>query len=101
MNNPIVPTGKPLPVPMVLDDYEEYHDYASQAIDTLIARNTSFTADDLRNMTPAPTNPNWTGKVFQDYARQKLIVKTGYEMARSKVRRGGTLARWIGVMRRG
>lgn len=92
--------SKPLPIPMVLDDYWEYHEYASQGMDTLIARNTEFTADDLRNMTPAPTNPNWTGKVFQDYARQKLIVKTGYEMARSKARRGGTLARWIGVMRR-
>lgn len=93
-------TSKPLPIPMVLDDYEEYHHYASEAMDTLIARNTSFTADDMRNMTPAPSNPNWTGKVFQDYARQGLIVKTGYEMARAKARRGGTLARWVGVMRR-
>ena len=92
--------SKPLPIPMVLDDYDEYHDYACQAMDTLIARNLSFTADDLRDMTPAPSNPNWTGKVFQDYARQGLIVKTGYEMARAKARRGGTLARWIGVMRR-
>lgn len=89
--------SNPLPVPMVLDDREEWFAEAGRGMDSLIARGQSFTADDLRNIIPAPANANWVGALFTNYRAMKLIRKVGYEMARSSSRRGGTLARWKAI----
>lgn len=94
-------TSKPLPVPMVLDQKDEWFEAANRGMDALIARNVSFTADDLRDMIPAPANSNWVGNVFQAYRSMGLIKTTGFEVSRSRSRRGGSLRRWVGVKQRG
>lgn len=92
--------SKPLPVPMVLDDRAEWFEVANRAMDVLIARGVSFTADDLRDLVPMPANPNWIGAIFKGYQSMKLIRTVGFELSRSSSRRGGSLRRWVGVKHR-
>ncbi|MFJ5105492.1 MULTISPECIES: hypothetical protein [unclassified Glutamicibacter] len=92
--------SKPLPVPMILDTRAEWFEAANAGMDTLIARNTSFTADDLRDLVPMPANPNWVGAIFKGYQSMKLIRTVGFELSRSSSRRGGSLRRWVGVKHR-
>lgn len=87
--------SKPLPVPMVLDRKDEWFEAANRGMDALIAKGHSFTADDLRDLTPMPSNPNWVGNVFQAYQAMKLIRYVSHERSRSKSRRGGAVARWV------
>ena len=93
---------KPLPVPMFLDTRDEWMDAAERAMDVLVARGGSFTADALRDMVPVPGNPNWFGIVFRRFVNLGLIEQVGFELSRSKSRRGGVLRRWAPVeVRRG
>lgn len=92
--------SKPLPVPMVLDDRAEWFEVANRAMDALIARDVSFTADDLRDLVPVPANGNWVGSIFKCYQSMKLIRMVGFEVSRSRSRRGGSLRRWVGVRQR-
>lgn len=93
--------SKPLPVPMVLDDRAAWFEAANRGMDALIARNFSFTADDLRDMIPSPSNPNWVGAVFTAYQAKGLIRYVQHERSRSRSRRGGAVARWTAVKQRG
>lgn len=93
--------SKPLPVPVVLDRKDEWFEAAKRGMDALVARGYSFTADDLRDMIPAPSNPNWVGAVFTAYQSMGLIRYVQHERSRSRSRRGGAVARWTAVKQRG
>lgn len=93
--------SKPLPVPMVLDDRAAWFEAANKGMDALVARGYSFTADDLRDMIPSPSNPNWVGAVFTAYQSMGLIRYVQHERSRSRSRRGGAVARWTAVKQRG
>lgn len=86
--------SKPLPVPMFKDDRAEWFDAAHKAMDALIARGRVFTADDFRDLVPMPANPNWVGNVFNTYKAWGYISQDGFDIARSRSRRGGVLRRW-------
>ena len=92
---------KPLPVPMVLDDRAAWFEAANAGMDALIARGGSFTADDLRDMIPAPSSDKWQGALFKAYQSMKLIRPVGYELSRSASRKSGVLRRWEPVVSRG
>ena len=92
---------KPLPVPMVLDNQAEWDEMARDAMNAKIERGQNFTADDIRDVTPVPTNPNWIGRLFLEYSNRGLIKYVGHERSRSRARRGGALARWQPVVSRG
>ena len=94
-------TSKPLPVPMILDTRAEWFEAANAGMDALIARGNSFTADDLRDMIPAPASDKWQGALFQAYKSMKLIKPVGYEQSRSASRKSGVLRRWAPVVTRG
>lgn len=86
--------SKPLPVPMVLDNHDEWMDAAHKGMDALVGRGRTFTADDLRDIVPVPSNPNWVGTLFQAYKAHGYIRPVGHEVSRSRQRRGGVLRRW-------
>lgn len=86
--------GKQLPTPMVLDTKDEWFEAADAAIVDLVNRGRPFTADDLRELVPAPGHPNWVGSAFQHAAGAGLIRQTGFEQSRTKSRNGGVLRRW-------
>lgn len=92
-------TSNPLPVPMVLDTRAEWFEAANKGMDALIARGHSFTADDLRDMIPAPSSDKWQGVLFQAYQSMKLIKPVGYEQSRHKSRKSGVLRRWAPVVK--
>lgn len=94
-------TSKPLPVPMVLNQRNEWFEAANAGMDALIARGNSFTADDLRDMIPAPASDKWQGALFKGYQSMKLIKPVGYEQSRSASRKSGVLRRWAPVVTRG
>ena len=87
---------------MALDDRAEWMEAAEKAMFVLIGTGRTFTADDLREITPVPSNFNWPGLVFQSFEQQGYIAQVGFELSRSKSRRGGVLRRWAPVeVRRG
>lgn len=86
--------SKPLPVPMVLDDREEWMEAAFKGMDALVARGRDFSADDFRDLVPVPRVGNWVGSVFTAYQTAGYIKPIGFELSRAKSRRGGVIRRW-------
>lgn len=93
--------SKPPPIPVVLNNHDEWGEAARAAMNGFIARGVSFTADDLRDVTPAPKHANWVGPLFGEYQAKGLIRYVQHERSRSRSRRGGAVARWTAVKQRG
>lgn len=88
---------KPPPVPMILDQKDEWMEAAYKGMDALIARGVPFTADSLRDLVPVPRVANWVGAVFSAYREHGFIKPVGFEQSRARSRRGGVLRRWAVV----
>ena len=56
-----------------------------------------FTADDVRELIPAPDHPNRTGARFHAANRAGLIRPTGFALSRSRSRHAGVLRVWQGI----
>lgn len=92
--------SKPLPISVVFNNHDEWDEAARAALNGFIERGVSFTADDLRDVTPVPKHANWVGPLFGEFQAKGLIRYVGHERSRSASRRGGALARWVGVKHR-
>ncbi len=92
--------GRSLPVPMPLDYRDEWFEAFNNKLAEKIASGLTLTADDMRKELPEPGNPSWWGCAFRAAASRGLIRPVAFESSRASSRRGGSLQRWVGVMRR-
>ncbi|MHC6175425.1 hypothetical protein [Glutamicibacter sp. X7] len=83
-----------MPVPMVLDTKAEWLEAAATAIADLASEGHTFTADAVRERIPAPAEPNWFGAAFSAARESGVIEAVGFELSRTRSRRGGVLRRW-------
>lgn len=67
------------------------------AIAHLASTGVPFTADDVRDLIPAPDHANRPGARFTAAARAGLIRPCGYALSRSRSRHAGVLRLWVGV----
>jgi len=70
---------------------------ADAAIEYLAATDVEFTADDLRDLVPAPDHPARVGARFSAAMKAGLIRPTGYAISRSTTRHAGVLRTWVGT----
>lgn len=83
-----------------LDDKAEWFELANTELDKLIATKHLFSADDLRDKLPEPGHPNWFGSVFLAASAKNRIKQMGFQLSRSKSRRGGVVRVWTPVINR-
>lgn len=87
------------PAALTLDDRAEWFHDANEALDYLIGSRHLFSADDLRDKLPVPAHPNWWGALFGAAHRSGRIKPMGFQLSRSKSRRGGVVRVWAQVIK--
>lgn len=85
---------------MFLDTRDEWFAAANAALDDLIASKHLFSADDLRDKLPAPGHANWWGALFSGAKESNRIKAMGFQLSKSKSRRGGVVRVWTPVINR-
>ena len=66
------------------------------AVEYLASTRIPFTADDVREMIPAPDHPNRVGARFNAAYKAGRIAPVGYALSRSRSRHAGVLRLWSG-----
>ncbi len=73
----------------------------SSCMDTAIAYLAStgipFSADDCRDLVPAPSSPNQVGARFRSAYTAGRIRPVGFALSRSRSRHAGVLRLWVGA----
>jgi hypothetical protein len=78
---------------MALDD-DGWRDRAKDAIQTLIERDATFTAEDIRELAGDPPEPNDLGPILMTAHKRKIIERVGYQPATRASRAGSINAVW-------
>ena len=86
------------PMALTLDDKADWFTLANDELDILINTLHLFSADDLRDKLPAPAHANWWGSLFNAAHKSGRIKPMGFQLSRSKSRRGGVLRVWAQVI---
>ena len=80
---------------------DEWVDMALGVIAMYAERRIPFTAEDVRrHLDEGPSHPNAWGRAFTVARRRGLIVSTGHTVSRTRSRKGGVVAIWIGAERK-
>lgn len=86
------------PAALTLDDRADWFDLANDEMDILINTRHIFSADDLRDKLPAPAHANWWGALFGAAHKAGRIKPMGFQLSRTKSRRGGVVRVWAQVI---
>ena len=83
---------------ITLDDRQDWFDLANEALEHLIDTSYLFSSDDLRPLVPAPPVANWWGALFTAAHKSGRIKPMGFQLSRTKSRRGGVVRVWAQVI---
>ena len=87
------------PIALTLDDRADWMQLANDELTVLIETRHLVTADDLRPLVPEPAHSNWWGALFNAAHKAGRIKPMGFQLSRTKSRRGGVVRVWTQVIK--